>query len=199
MDRTCELYLRLCGDELPSSEGLEAIIRAASPSAILIARTILEKPGNAYSLNGAIGFSRGQDIPVLFEDDAGLAQKMRADGVHLNGTEADVREAWRSLGEDAYVGVLSPLSRHEAMILGEAGPSYVAFAADGDFDALIEMTEWWADIIDLPCAIWLAEDADEQMIRELIKAGADYLAPEVTADTDPARLARIRELVKPSI
>jgi hypothetical protein len=103
------------------------------------------------------------------------------------------------LGEDAYVGVLSQLSRHEAMILGEAGPSYVAFAADSDFDALLEMTEWWAEIIDLPCAVWLAEDADEQMIRELIRAGADYLAPEVRADADPGRLARIRELMQSSI
>jgi thiamine-phosphate pyrophosphorylase len=198
MARTCELYLRLCGDELPSSEGLEAIIRAALPSAILIARTILEKPGNKHPLNGAMGLIRGQDIAVLFEDDTSLAAKLKADGVHLNGTEADVREARRLLDEDAYVGVSSPLSRHEAMVLGEAGASYVAFAANDDFDALLDMTEWWADIIDLPCAIWLDADADEAMMRELIEAGADYLAPEVVADTEPDRLARIHELVKSS-
>jgi thiamine-phosphate pyrophosphorylase len=145
-----------------------------------------------------MGLIRGQDIAVLFEDDTSLAAKLKADGVHLNGTEADVREARRLLDEDAYVGVSSPLSRHEAMVLGEAGASYVAFAANGDFDALLDMTEWWADIIDLPCAIWLDADADEAMMRELIEAGADYLAPEVAADTEPDRLARIHELVKSS-
>ena len=84
------------------------------------------------------------------------------------------------------------------MVLGEARASYVAFAANGDFDALLDMTEWWADIIDLPCAIWLDADADEAMMRELIEAGADYLAPEVAADNEPDRLARIHELVKSS-
>lgn len=195
MNRTCELYLRLCGDELPASERLEAIISAASPSAVLIGRTLLEKPGNKSRLDAAVSLMQRQNLAVLFEDNASLAAKMQADGVHLNGTEADLREGRALLGEDSYVGVLSPLSRHEAMILGEAGASYVAFAADGDPDALLEMTEWWADIIEVPCAIWLDGNADEQMIRELVRAGADYLAPEVAADTDIDRLARMHELV----
>lgn len=195
MNQTCELYLRLCDDELPAPERLEAIIRAASPSAVLIGRTPLEKPGNRSRLDGVVSLLQGQNLAVLFEDNASLAAKTKADGVHLNGSEADVREARALLGEDGYVGVLSPLSRHEAMVLGEAGASYVAFAANGDTDALLEMTEWWGDIIEVPCAIWLDRDADEDMVRKLIGAGADYIAPEVAPDAEIDWLSRLHELV----
>jgi thiamine-phosphate pyrophosphorylase len=201
MDRTCELYLRLGGDDLPAVEWLEGIVRTAAPAAVLIGKSPLERPGNRNRLDALVSFARHQNLAVLFEDNPALAARLKADGVHLNGSEADVREARGMLGEDAYIGVSSPLSRHEATVLAEAGASYVAFGVqdepdDRRFDELVEMTEWWADIIELPCVIWLDADADETMMRELIEAGADFLAPEVTVDTDPDRLAHIGELTK---
>ncbi|HKJ61008.1 MAG TPA: thiamine phosphate synthase [Hyphomicrobiales bacterium] len=201
MSRTCELYLRLGGDDLPAPERLEDIVRAAMPAAILIGKSLLEKLGNKNRLEALVNLIKRQNLAVLFEDNAALAAKLKADGAHLTGGAADVKEARELLGEDAYIGASSPLSRHEVMVLGEAGASYVAFGADGGtdaarFDALVEMTEWWGGIIELPCAIWLDADADETQMRTLIEAGADYLAPEMTVETDLDRLAHIAELMK---
>ena len=197
MDLTCELYLRLGGDDLPAPERLGDIVGAASPAAILIGKILLEKPGNKGRLESLVSFIKRQNIAVLFEDNATLAAKLKADGVHLNGGQADVADARGLLGEDAYIGVSSILSRHEAMALGEAGASYIAFGADdAPFDALIEMTEWWAGIIELPCAVWLDAEVEEVQMRALIRAGADYLAPEISAEASLDRLVHMRDLME---
>jgi thiamine-phosphate pyrophosphorylase len=201
MQRTCELYLRLGGDDLPAVARLEDIVRAAPPAAILIGKSLLEGHDNGNRLEDLVGFMKGQNLAVLFEDNPQLAANLKADGVHLTGGPADVADARALLGENAYIGVFSPLSRHEAMVRAESGANYVAFGGDTGMDdagleALADMTQWWADIIELPCVIWLDAETDEAMMRELIEAGADYLAPEVTADADTDRLARIGELMK---
>lgn len=197
MDQACELYLRLGGDDLPSLQRLEDIVAASSPAAILIGKSLLEKPGNKGRLESLVTFIKRQNLAVLFEEDVQLTARLKADGVHLNGGQEKVRDGRASLGEEAYIGVSSPLSRHEAMVLGEAGASYVAFSADGaPFEALVEMTQWWAAIVELPCAVWLNADADEAQICELIKAGADYLAPEIMAETSLDQFALIGELMK---
>lgn len=201
MDPKCELYLRLGGEDLPDMHSLEGIVAAAMPAAVLISKPLFERPGNRSRLETVVSFIKRQNIVVLFEDKAGLAAKLKADGVHVTGGEAEVREMREFLGEDAYIGVSSPLLRHEAMVFAEAGANYVAFGRDGgsgpeDFEQLVEMTRWWGEIIELPCAIWLDADTVDAQIRELIEAGADYLAPEVTANADMVRLVQIAELVK---
>ncbi|MBX2805111.1 MAG: thiamine phosphate synthase [Hyphomicrobiales bacterium] len=201
MDRTCELYLRIDGDDLPSIEWMEEVIRTSSPAAILFGRALLEKAGTLDRLDALVACMKRQEIAVLFEDNTALATRLKADGVHLNDGVDNIEQVRESLGEDAYIGVASPMSRHDAISLGEAGVSYVAFgggngAAAVDFDALAEITQWWGDIVELPCVVRLGPEADERQMRELIEAGADYLAPDIRANADTDRLALISNVMK---
>ena len=68
-------------------------------------------------------------VPLLINDDAGLAAGIGAAGVHLGQSDGAVEEAREMLGPDAIIGVTC----HDSLELAEqalqAGASYLAFGA----------------------------------------------------------------------
>src|SRR3954469_21401209 len=68
-------------------------------------------------------------VAFIVNDDAGLAKRLGADGVHLGQGDGDPRDARALLGTNAQIGVTCHDSRHLAMEAGEAGADYVAFGA----------------------------------------------------------------------
>jgi thiamine-phosphate pyrophosphorylase len=194
----CELYLRLRGDDLPTESRLEDITRIARPAAVLIAC-----PENGIDHGKVTDFIKSanrRNLAVLIQDNAELAVSLAADGVHLGANGTDVAKTRAVLSEDSVIGASSPLSRHEAMVLAEAGADYVAFGGgpgdDGrDIEALVEMTNWWAELFELPCALCVTREDSDDDIRRLVEAGADFLMPEIDADAPDEALARLREFL----
>jgi thiamine-phosphate pyrophosphorylase len=70
-------------------------------------------------------------------------------------------------------------SRHDAMVVAEAGADYVMFGepdATGHrpaFDAVAERVAWWAELFEVPC-VGFAASLDE--LEPLVAAGADFIA-----------------------
>lgn len=122
-----------------------------------------------------------REVAFIINDSVSLAKRLDADGVHLGQKDGDVREARERLGRDAQIGVTCHDSRHLAMAAGEAGADYVAFGAffpsttkDADFEAGVDLLEWWQGIFELPCvAIGGITPAN---CGPLVQAGADFIA-----------------------
>lgn len=100
-----------------------------------------------------------------------------ADGCHLPAP-AGVAAARAELGGERIIGAACGLSRHAAMLAGEAGADYVMF---GDLDRvpatgdeLVELVAWWNQLFVIPCAA--AGRLDPASARALVAAGADLLA-----------------------
>ena len=68
-------------------------------------------------------------VPMIVNDDPGLAQDIRADGVHLGENDGDVRAARRALGPHALIGVSCYDEPARARDAAASGASYVAFGA----------------------------------------------------------------------
>lgn len=100
-----------------------------------------------------------------------------SDGVHL-AAAAEVAPMRARLGGGAIIGVACGLSRHAAMVAGEAGADYVMFGdldqAPPTSDELIELVAWWNSLFVIPCAA--AGTLDAVTSRALLAAGADLLA-----------------------
>ncbi|WP_374382108.1 thiamine phosphate synthase [Dongia sp.] len=111
-------------------------------------------------------------VAVLL-DDADLAVKLQADGVHL-GDASTYAKARRAIGTSGIVGVACPLERHTAMEVGEAGADYVAFAPGNAPDG-IDLVAWWTEMMTVPSVI--TGDFDAGSAAAFIAAGADFLAP----------------------
>lgn len=122
-----------------------------------------------------------QEVAFILNDNAALAKRIEADGVHLGQGDGDVREARALLGPKVQIGVTCHDSRHLAMEAGEAGADYVAFGAF--YPTTTKETQhrpdpsilgWWTTLFTLPCVA--IGGITPQNAAPLIDAGADFLA-----------------------
>ncbi len=117
------------------------------------------------------------DVALLVENDARLAARVAADGVHVAADA--VAEAVASLRSERIVGAGGLRLRDDAMAAGEAGADYVMFGEpdrDGTlvaFEETLERIGWWAEIFQMPC-VGYAASLDEA--EALTAAGADFVA-----------------------
>ena len=125
--------------------------------------------------------SRG--AAFLLKDRAPLVADTGADGVHVEGP---VRPARGRLPPDAILGAGCGLSRHAAMLAGEAGADYVAFGPWGRDAA--ELLGWWQAVMEPPCV------AQAAPAREAAGAGADFVMLDRSVWTRPDTVAEtVRE------
>jgi thiamine-phosphate pyrophosphorylase len=121
------------------------------------------------------------DVAFIVNDDAGLAKRLGADGVHLGQSDGSVAEARAMLGREAQIGVTCHDSRHLAMEAGEAGADYVAFGAfyptvtkEATHRPEPEILGWWTTLFASPCVA--IGGITPENAPPLIEAGADFLA-----------------------
>jgi len=120
-------------------------------------------------------------VAFLMNDRPDLARELGCDGVHVGQDDTPYRDARRTVGTDAIVGVSCGGSRHLAMVAAEEGADYVAFGPmfptstkpDAGAPAEIELLGWWAELFEVPCvAIGGITPAN---CAPLVRAGADFL------------------------
>ena len=120
---------------------------------------------------------RRHRLSLLLRGDVAAARDGGADGVHLARPE-QVAAARAQLGRDGLIGVSCGLSRHEAMVAGEAGADYVLFGSlavepAGEVEDLVA---WWGELFVLPCAA--AGRYSLETARAMAARGADFLATQ---------------------
>lgn len=174
----CLLYLTLPARSSAALEtSLAEALGAADVACVLLCQDGAEPdPTRDLKLRD---LTQARDVAFLIENDAGRAERLGADGVHIAGEEALYRRTREHLGQRAIIGVGCNESRHEAMVLAELGADYVAF---GPTSALGErgreeragLIAWWAEIFVVPCVAWNVETLEEAV--RLAGLGADFVA-----------------------
>lgn len=101
--------------------------------------------------------AHAHDIPVVADDLAPVAARAGLDGVHLTDGPGRLRDARKTLGKDAIIGVFCGASRHAGLTAGELGADYVSFgpvhggpAAVADDIADGALFAWWAEMVEVP-------------------------------------------------
>jgi thiamine-phosphate pyrophosphorylase len=177
---TCELYLVITAAQTATAR-LEAALGAHTVASVLI------RPDSAAGYTGAtplIAAAQAHGAAALLQSDAGIAQQLKADGVHIPLSRAPL-EAYRAARDQlrggAIVGAEAGKSRHDAMSLGEAGVDYVSFGIPPQVKDIagaearrLDMIAWWAEIFEIPCVAFDVASADAA--AALARTGADFLA-----------------------
>jgi thiamine-phosphate pyrophosphorylase len=133
---------------------------------------------------------QGAGAALLLDGRADIVARAGADGAHLAGPDA-LKAALPRLKPNHIAGVGALVSRHDAMVCGEAGANYVMFGepdAEGhrpSFEAVVDRVAWWAEVFEIPCVAYAAE-LDE--IAPLAAAGADFIAVGSAVFDDPRGL-----------
>ena len=185
---SCRLYL-----QVPAllTAKLEAQLTQAlaDTSAACVSLCNIDQQADKMHLDRLLDSVQAAGIACLIENDVACAERLGADGVHIPADAELYRRARASLGEDANIGALCGLNRHDAMTLAEMGANYVAYgpttAEDIDVDAInqcAELIAWWSEIFTVPCVAWNIDDAEHA--ARFARLGADFVAPSRTICQD---------------
>lgn len=122
-----------------------------------------------------------REVAFIVNDDASLAKRLGADGVHLGQDDGDAREARALLGPQVQIGVTCHDSRHLAMEAGDAGADYVAFGSFYPTTTKVVkhhpepvILSWWSALFELPCVA--IGGITPRNATPLVAAGADFIA-----------------------
>jgi thiamine-phosphate pyrophosphorylase len=144
-----------------------------------------------------IDLVQGAGAACLIEHNAERAERLGADGVHLEVDPDAYRKARALLGPDASIGVECGLMRHEAMLLAELGADYIGFGptSPSDIDGIdqcAELIAWWAEIFIVPCVAFNIDGTDAAL--KLATLGADFIAPSRLIWREDDAVNRIAEI-----
>ncbi|BDA83521.1 thiamine phosphate synthase [Aureimonas sp. SA4125] len=131
---------------------------------------------------------------AIIADDTRCAGRVRADGLHVSGGDVEtLTETMARFSPKLIVGASGFTLRHEALEAGERMPDYLFFGRLGgddvdlaDADAL-EMAEWWAEIVEIPCIVMGGRDIEST--RQAAETGAEFVALSAAVLQDPGTAA----------
>lgn len=119
---------------------------------------------------------------LILDNAPSIVKSVKADGVQIDGSFEDLKEAMQILRPDYIIGVGNLSSRHDAMVKGELDVDYVLF---GDVEmsehSAYETANWWAETFEIP-SIYLTKDAKDQDFSNLKSEFIGFTA-EVVEDT----------------
>lgn len=134
---------------------LMAVLAAAPVSAILVQRGSHDEAAYAALASAIINIGQGAGCAVLLENDAALAKRLGADGVHITTGAPAVKTAIKALKPEMIVGAGNIVSRHDAMSIGELDVDYLCFGPlDGTIEpSIAELAQWWAQTFEIPAVL----------------------------------------------
>lgn len=192
----CRLYFQFPAQASATLEAQLAQVLATTDAACVL----LCSDGAPIDENHAgrlIDLVQAGGLACLVDDDADLAERLGADGLHLDANPATYAAARKLLGESANIGALCGLGRHDAMQMAELGADYVAFGpkAESIIDAIdqyADLIAWWAEIFVVPCVAWNVDTAEQA--AKFAALGADFVAPSARIWHGDDALRRITEI-----
>jgi thiamine-phosphate pyrophosphorylase len=198
-DSGCRLVLVIEAGAAAADRAAAAL--ALADVACLLIEPPREAPLDARSAQPLVALAQEKDVAALIAADAHLARTLEADGVHLPPSRDPAKayaDARRILGQRFIVGAHAGKSRHDAMVLGEAGADYIGFGIpesvaniEGARARRLDLVTWWATIFEVPCVafdVTTPEDADQ-----LASAGAEFIGLRLGASETLVEVtARVR-------
>ena len=155
---------------------LEAAMTAADVACVLL-RTATNDEGSIKATFRALApIVQSRDAAFLVGQDARIAARVGADGVHVSRVGADLDDALEALRTRKIVGVGGLANRDDAMIAGESGVDYLLFGGPDERsnqDAILERVAWWAEIFNVPCVGYAVSP---ERAGDVARAGAEFVA-----------------------
>ena len=172
------LYLVAPQDAAGLANQLADALGAADIAAVLLRLPATDERGQVNHVKALAPTVQGKGAALLLDGHPDLAARAGADGAHLSGIDAFMA-ALATLKPARIAGCGRLATRHDAMVVAEAGADYVMFGepdAAGrrpPFEAVAERVAWWAELFETPC-VGFAASLEE--LEPLAAAGADFIA-----------------------
>jgi thiamine-phosphate pyrophosphorylase len=166
---------------------LAEVLRAVAAAAVLLRLGEADEQAMVEKVQRIAPPVQDAGAALLLDGHPELVVRAGADGAHLSGPNA-LKAALPLLKPERIAGAGRLHSRHDGMVVGEAGADYVMFGepdASGhcpSLGAVIDRVAWWAELFEIPCVAYAARLDD---IGPLAAAGADFIAVGEALFDDP--------------
>ncbi|HET9273099.1 MAG TPA: thiamine phosphate synthase [Methyloceanibacter sp.] len=198
----CRLYLQF--PMHPSAQLVSRLTHAIASTDTASVLLCSDSPQANDDSASLLALVQESGVACLVANDATLAARIGADGVHLPPDTTLYAEARKTLGAESSIGVFCGFSRDDAMRLAESGADYVAFGPEdeGNSDAIdqrAELIAWWSEIFVVPCVAWNVGSVEEA--ARSAAHGADFVAPPLGLwddDESPRLIAEIDRAIRAS-
>ena len=197
----CRLYFQF-PTQAPATLTAQLLDAMAATDAACVLLCREESAFDEAQAGTLIDLVHARGLACLIDRDAALAERLGADGVHIEADPGVYAETRELLGESASIGAFCGVDRHGAMRLAELGADYVAFGPNGTIDEIdqyADLFSWWSEIFVVPCVAWNVDNAAQA--GRLAALGADFVAPSMgiwRADDAPRLIAEIDSAVRQS-
>ncbi|MGL4262926.1 MAG: thiamine phosphate synthase [Afipia sp.] len=164
-------------DPAQLASDLPALLATADVAAVLLRLAKTDERGMIQRVKALAPVIQKAGAALLLDGHYELVARGGADGANVSGIEA-MQEAMPTLKPDRILGAGGLITRHDAMVAGEAGADYVLFGEpdlNGErpsADAICERLDWWAELFEPPCVGFAATLDEAQMFAA---AGADFV------------------------
>ena len=124
--------------------------------------------------------ARAAGVAVVVAGDTRVAGRIHADGIHVEGSKAELGEAVERYQERMMVGVGGAKTRDDALELGEQRPDYIFFGRFGydnkpePHSRNLSLGQWWAEMIEIPCIVMAGSDIAS--VEAVAATGAEFVA-----------------------
>lgn len=142
--------------------------------------------------------AQSQGVAVMIADDARVAMRTGADGLHVEAPKAEIEDIITRHQAKLMIGAGGATTRDDALGLGELRPDYLFFGRFG-YDQKpephprnLKLGEWWSQMVALPCIVMAG--SDPAGIADVAATGADFVALSQIVyggEIDPAEAVRL--------
>ncbi len=176
-------------DPTPFAQDLAAALSGGDVASLIIAPKVTSDMALQRIAETLTPIAQQAGAAVMVANDTRAMGRAKADGLHVDGGIAALKDAISSVQPRGMVGAAHLKTRHDAMEAGEAGADYVFFGfldkeeGPDTHPKSLELGEWWASMFE-PASIVLAGSTLES-IDEAADTGADFIAVRMAVWAHP--------------
>ena len=128
-------------------------------------------------------------VAVVIAGDARIAMRSSADGLHVEGSKADLEDVIARHQSKLMIGTGGATTRDDALELGELRPDYIFFGRFGcdtkpePHPRNLKLGQWWAEMVALPCIVMAGSDLTG--VADVADTGADFVAVSQAVFAEP--------------
>lgn len=164
-------------DDLPR---IEAALSGGDVASLLIPDYAADESAFQERAKELCRMAQERGVAAVIAAEPRIAARVQADGVHLEGSKAELAEAIAKHQRKMMVGCGGAKTRDDALELGETQPDYIFFGRFG-YDSKPEphprnlaLGEWWSQMIRIPCIVMAGSDI--ATVTTVAATGAEFVA-----------------------
>lgn len=157
-----------------------AALDAGDVASLILPRYDMDETAFHLLAEKAVPAAQQRGVAAIIAGDTRIAGRIGADGIHVEGSKADIADAIERHGGRMMVGTGGAKTRDDALNLGELQPDYLFFGRfgydnqPGPHPRNLNLGQWWSEMVSIPCIVLAG--AETASVSDVAAIGTEFVA-----------------------